>query len=788
MSNAQILNTNSKVSVQSNTEGVYSIKAKVGDVLSFSYVGLKTVKFTVEGKSSTVNIEMTDDVNKLDDVIVKAKVKKKQKETSLTLERENINISPPGLGTVVNLKLSPYRIFRFNLDRLNKAGGYGDAIGWKKAGLQNDGGRLLINGGTPVYVVDDFIETESLIPDITAIEDLYVVMGKPPMVVIYTSNHPRYIEKKKKEIEEKYRNQVYYDSTSVSKELDFSQNDLLVNLGKEKEVFGKITHQEYPVPDVTVSVAGKQEQRVFTNVKGEYKIEAQVGDIIQFSHVSCETVSVFVEDVTEELNIDLKQKVNKLEEVVVESSSKTGQVIERRKKIEEEYQTSRGKENPKASGFSQSYVDGSKMSNVYANIQQALVGKIPGYRYDQVSGAGYLRGDAMSMNQDYPVAWEVDGVFTTYAPPLDLSQIKSVRALKALGATNKYGSQANGGVIVIETVFGNFQPPEKKDNSFKEEYANSNYYDDDASATTLEMKGKNKFAEALVPYADKNKAFAYYNEVLKKRITNYGDHLSVATKFIEHYNAIDLATKILDEQALQNSNNPEFLRSIAFYYQSMGNKRSAIKVYERLFKLRPKHAQSFRDLAHAYADYDLYEKAWKLYYSYIIKGLVTSEEGIGETMYSEMEWLFYQRPNQTKIKQKFEPIHRTALEFERDVRMVFEWNTSEAEFELEFVSPDKRAYSFDHSLDANSDLILDEKKIGYTSKMFVIENLGDGDWLVNLTYKGNKRNLPSFFKLTTYYNWGRSNEKKVVNVYKLEIQNQKAALLRFNKELQVFQN
>ena len=67
--------------------------------------------------------------------------------------------------------------------------------------------------------------------------------------------------------------------------------------------------------------------------------------------------------------------------------------------------------------------------------------------------------------------------------------------------------------------------------------------------------------------------------------------------------------------------------------------------------------------------------------------------------------------------------------------MVFEWNTSEAEFELEFVSPDKRSYSFDHSLVANNELIIDEKRIGYTSKMFEIEDLGKGDWLINLIYK-----------------------------------------------------
>ena len=111
----------------------------------------------------------------------------------------------------------------------------------------------------------------------------------------------------------------------------------------------------------------------------------------------------------------------------------------------------------------------------------------------------------------------------------------------------------------------------------------------------------------------------------------------------------------------------------------------------------------------------------------------------GGIIYNDMEWLYFNRFNQTNIKQKFEPIHKNIDEFSNDVRLVFEWNTSEAEFELEFVNPDKRAYVFDHSLEANNDLIIEEKKLGYSSKLFFLEDIGDGEWLVNLTYKGNKK-------------------------------------------------
>ena len=461
--------------------------------------------------------------------------------------------------------------------------------------------------------------------------------------------------------------------------------------------------------------------------------------------------------------------------------------MQKRKKIEEEYYTSRGNESAKGSGFSQNYIDGSGMTNVYVNIQEALIGKIPGYTYEQVSGKAYLRGKNMSVTQDYPVAWEIDGVFTTEAPIVDLNQIKSVRAIRAMGASNKYGSQAPGGVIIITTVNGDFMPTKSKKETFKEEYANSNFYQDDASVSTLEIKEQNKFSAAMELYGNKEKAFDYYNKVLKNKITNYGDHISVALKFIEFYNDKAIALKILNEQALKNNRNPEILKSLAYYYEWLGNKRSAITTYERIYEIRPQHAQSFRDLANAYANYDLYDKAWKLYYSYYLKGRVVSSEGIGELIYSEMEWLYYLRKNQTKIKQNFTPLNKTLEEFQKDVRMVFEWNTSEAEFDLEFVSPDRRAYVFDHSLSANNSLIIDEKQVGYSSKLFFIEELGDGKWLVNLTYKGNKKALPSFMKVTTYYNWGKPNEKKKVDVYKLEIQNQKASLLNFDSEYRVFQ-
>jgi tetratricopeptide (TPR) repeat protein len=786
--NAHIVNLDSKASVKTTSEGSYQIQAKIGEELSFSYVGLKTIKVIIEDVTTTLNIKMTEKVNELKTVVVKSNKKRGKSQAIFSKKLAKI---PTAFGEI-DLKKVGFKTDYIQGKDLNLAAAAYNVAPAIAAKIPNVfspdeiSGLLYVSRGAKPDLV--FWDIDGAVMDrapawlqASDIVDIYLLKNAPArygnksVVIVITENNPAIYAQKKKAKTEKYQNQNFYDANSVANQIDPTQNDFQINQGAEKEIYGTLTFLNKPVADVLVSVAGKKDAQVYTDQEGKYRLKVRVGDIVQYTHASYETVSIFVEDVTEELSFSLKDQISK----------KRGAVANRKEKMEEDYDSSRGDFDPTKSGFSQTFVDGSKISNVYPNIQEALVGKITGYLYDRIDGNSYLRNGSGSLT-DFPVAWEIDGIFTSYAPPVELSQIKSVRALKSYGATNRYGTQAKGGVIIIKTIFGDFTPEGPKKNSFLEEYANSNFYSGDASLTSLEMKEQNKFAQSVIAYKNKYKAFEFYQNELKDKITNYGDHLSVAIQFLEKYNDEALATKIFNEVAVANSKNPEVLKSIAYYYQLLGNERGAIAMYERVFKLRPKHAQSFRDLSNAYVDYDLYRKAWKLYWAYMIKGKVTSEEGIGELMYNDMEWLFYCRANQMKFKRNFEPIHKNETEFKRDVRMVFEWNTSEAEFELEFVSPDRRVYTFDHSLEANGDLITKEKMLGYSSKMFVIEDLGKGDWLVNITYKGNKKTVPTFLKLTTYFNWGKPSEKRDVNVYKLDIQNQKASLLKFDSEFEVF--
>jgi len=182
-----------------------------------------------------------------------------------------------------------------------------------------------------------------------------------------------------------------------------------------------------------------------------------------------------------------------------------------------------------------------------------------------------VRGGTGSILNDIPPIWEVDGVILGQVPELDVTDIKDIRVLKSIASLTKYGTQGAGGVIVIQTKSGDFSSSAKAENKgFKEQYANSNYYSNDAKAA---------------------------------------DDGLLASAAVQ-----ELRDQLLTQQ------NPEIIKSLAYQFQAMGMKRDAVEAYEKVFTLRPKYAQSYRDLANAYAENEQFKRAWRMYMSYLGQG------------------------------------------------------------------------------------------------------------------------------------------------------------------------
>ena len=88
----------SSTGAQTDFDGKYSLKASAGDILVYSFLGMKEIELTV-GNSNTYDVVMTEDAASLDEVIVVAywsQGKKKLASSVVSIDTENIETIPIG--------------------------------------------------------------------------------------------------------------------------------------------------------------------------------------------------------------------------------------------------------------------------------------------------------------------------------------------------------------------------------------------------------------------------------------------------------------------------------------------------------------------------------------------------------------------------------------------------------------------------------------------------------------------------------------------------------------------
>ena len=106
--------------------------------------------------------------------------------------------------------------------------------------------------------------------------------------------------------------------------------------------------------------------------------------------------------------------------------------------------------------YSQEDPIASSSENIIAslNMVDALSSRIPGAKKitDRMGNRNIsLRGRQSFTTASDEVLWEIDGIIYQSPPTLNMTQVKYVEVLKGLAATNKYGSEGAGGVIMIKT-------------------------------------------------------------------------------------------------------------------------------------------------------------------------------------------------------------------------------------------------------------------------------------------------------------------------------------------------
>ncbi|VAW27198.1 hypothetical protein MNBD_BACTEROID04-156 [hydrothermal vent metagenome] len=113
-----------------------------------------------------------------------------------------------------------------------------------------------------------------------------------------------------------------------------------------------------------------------------------------------------------------------------------------------------------------------------------------------------------------------------------------------------------------------------------------------------------------------------------------------------------------------------------------------------------------------------------------------------------------------------------------DTRIVVEYNDNEAEFELQFVNPQKKFFSWSHTKAENEMRLYEEKEQGFNTEEFLLIDAEKGEWQINIDNKMKQSKKPVIVKYTVYKNYGKASETKEVKVIILNYIKEKQLLER----------
>ncbi|WP_289644563.1 carboxypeptidase-like regulatory domain-containing protein [Maribacter aestuarii] len=544
---------------------------------------------------------------------------------------------------------------------------------------------------------------------------------------------------------------------------------------KTNNIKGKVTYLDTPLVNAEVRVSTSGET-VKTDTEGKYAVAAAPGQIITYSYPSMRSMEIVVEDVTRILNVELTPEVNQLDEVVV---SKT--VLKSQKEMREEYalnkniiNTAFGFIDKETTNFSISIVEGKDLNPIGIDIATSLQYAIPSIKVERIPPINpvatiYLRGASMGM---FPAIYDVDGLVMREFPFfLQVENIERVAVLRGLGAVVKYGGAANGGVIVINTKGANYY---NNNTQVPNDLARlkGNIYDGGALASEKLEGDKPSYLTRLLASETEEEAKNTYREQIKIYGSSFYYVLDAYDYFSNRWNNKEFADKIIEENNAILKDNPIALKVLAYTYQAEGRLEEANDVYKEIFTLRPNYAQSYMDIANSYRELGEYQKAAAIYarYGYLLEeGFLRAEGDLGIIMERELNNLIALKGRELLSKRE---LKKLVLDDEFDgTRLVFEWNDSEAEFELQFVNPEGNYFKSEHSLLADADRIKDEKISGFSSEEYHIDDSIRGVWQVNAKYFGNKSLTPTYLKATVYHNYGSASQRKETKLFKLSLRN-----------------
>ena len=533
------------------------------------------------------------------------------------------------------------------------------------------------------------------------------------------------------------------------------------------EVTGTVYSSEGILIGATVAIKGTS-IGVITNTNGQFNIKANKGDTLVFSYLGKTPKEVIVAD-SNPLNIQLIGDETELNEVVV-----TGQ----KKQEPEMVETGYGKVNKEKLGYAVKTISEEElMQSSPTNISDAARGKMGAIRSSPNNDisltifrnevAGTFAGPKSSR---YALI-VIDGVPLPKSEPdgqrgnkladyINPDNVANVTVLKGLAAVNRYGTEAAGGVILITTKMA--LAGKKSKTPYNSALLRNNDYTENLEQVSNAIKDI-AYIKALEEYETLDEVYGHY---LKQRLVHLNDALYFAnvSDYIMQWGNKELASKIRSNILEMNPKEVNALRLVAYKATQQQEVFFAKRIYEKIVQLKPNEAQSYRDLALIYQETGDYQKAMDIYNDIENNRYPkVNFSGLKKAIINEMKRLILLHKKEltlSKIPSKYLNIKG----INNDVRIVFEWNDRTAGFDLQFVNPQKKFFTWSHTNAENAARLQSESTQGFNTEEFLLIDAEKGEWLINVEPKLLGKKTPVALKYTVYKNYGKANETKTIKV------------------------
>ncbi|MBN4070591.1 carboxypeptidase-like regulatory domain-containing protein [Olleya sp. AH-315-F22] len=543
----------------------------------------------------------------------------------------------------------------------------------------------------------------------------------------------------------------------------------VTNIG---EITGTVYSSEGILVGATIAIKGTS-IGVITDINGVFSIKANKGDVLVISYLGKTPKEITIED-SNTLDIQLIGDETELDEVVV-----TGRVEQEPEMVE----TGFGKVNKEKLGYAVKTISGEEVMSANAyNLSDAVRSKMgatavgsgndisltifrneaAGAFINPTLGIWFSNRYALIVidGASIPRASTMVGNTNKLTDFIDPDNVASISVLKGLAATNRYGTAGSGGVILITTKMS--LGGKKSKTPYNSALLRNNTYTEDLKAVNSSIKDIG-YIKAYEKHQTLNEV---YNHYLKQRLNYLNDALyfTNVSDYIDQWGNKELSSKIRSNVLEINSKDTDALRFVAYKAAQQQDVFFAKRIYERIAQLKPNEAQSYRDLALIYQETAYYQKALDIYNKIQNDSYPNVNfSGLKKVINNEMKRLILLHKKEltlSKIPSKYLNIKGV----NNDVRIVFEWNDRKAEFDLQFVNPQKKFFTWSHTTLENATRLQRESTQGFNTEEFLLIDAEKGEWLINVEPKLQDKKTPVVLKYTVYKNYGKTNETKTSKV------------------------